>query len=127
MAQLEIVEVRGVGTDEERVFMKANTDLDLGDYIITDATYDANGLLSNKLRHVYEFAERFVEEGQYVCLHSKIGTNTMDKTTGGFPLHRIYWGLKERIWNQEGDQAHLLYAPRSERDAKFVPKPKVKT
>jgi len=123
MANLKIVEVRGVGTDNERVFMKAANDLELGNYIITDATYDSNGNISNKLRHVYEFAPKSISKGEYVCLHSKAGKNTMDETTGDnpTPIHRIYWGLKERIWNQEGDQVHLLYSPRDHRQSALVP------
>lgn len=47
----------------------------------------------------------------------------MDKTSDEpvTPIHRIYWGLKERIWNQTGDRAHLLYAPRAQRKALAVP------
>ena len=117
--RLEIVEVRGVGTSDERVFMRANEDLDLGDYILTDTTYRADGARSDKLRHVYEFAPKAIRKGEYVSLLSKEGTNALGKTTGAnpSPIHKIYWGLKERIWNQTGDKAFLIYAPRSERHA----------
>jgi hypothetical protein len=125
MAVLQILEVRGVGTDNERLWMKANEDVDLGDYIVTDSTYRADGTLSNKLRHVFEFPRHFVEAGQFVCLHSRAGDYELDKTTDdGTPIHRIYWGLDERIWNQAGDVAYLLYAPRSERQPVTVPKAK---
>lgn len=122
MANLKLVEVRGVGTDEERVFMKADDDLDLGNYVVTDTTFRANGSKSDKLRHVYEFQPRKIKKGEYVALYSKVGTYELAETTGEHkaPLHRIYWGLHERIWNQTGDKAHLFYAPADQRQSKPV-------
>lgn len=121
--KLQVVSVLGVGTENERVFLKANEDLDLEDYIITDSTYRKDGIKSNQLRHVYEFKSRLVNKGEYVSLHSKAGEDCMDETSGidPAPLHRIFWGLKERIWNQAGDQAHVLYAPTSGRQTIAVP------
>lgn len=122
MANLELVEVRGVGTDDERVFMKAIDDLDLGNYVVTDTTFNAAGLRSDKLRHVYEFASRKVKKGEYVSLFSKVGDYRLASTTGTSPspLHQIYWGLKERIWNKTGDRAYLFYAPADQRQSKPV-------
>ena len=122
MANLELVEVRGVGTDSERVFMHALEDCNLGNYIVTDSTFRADGVKSDKLRHVYEFAAREIKKGEYVSLFSKAGAYTLTETAGTppHPLHQIFWGLKERIWNQTGDRAHLLYSPGSERQSKAV-------
>lgn len=120
MANLDLVEVRGVGTDSERVFMHALEDLNLGNYIVTDTTYRADGVKSDKLRHLYEFKSRDVKKGEYVALYSKAGTYALGETKGGSPIHEIYWGLEERIWNKTGDRAYLFYAPASKRQSKAV-------
>lgn len=119
--KLKLVEVRDPGTSNERVFIRALQDVDLGDYIVTDTTYRQNGTVSNKARHVYEFARKIVKAGEYVALHSAAGTYKVDKTNdSGIPLHRFYWGLNYRIWNKDGDTAWLLYAPLAERQEKPV-------
>lgn len=122
MANLQLVEVREAGTSTERVFMHALEDLNLSNYIVTDTTYRADGVPSNKLRHVYEFEARSVKKGEYVSLYSKAGTYALGETTGTppSPVHKIYWGLKETIWNKTGDRAHLFYAPAAERQSKLV-------
>lgn len=119
--KLRLIEVRDPGKSNERVFIQALQDVDLGDYIVTDTTYRQNGTVSNKTRHVYEFARKVVKAGEYIALHSAVGTYKLDKTTdAGTPLHRFYWGLNYTIWNKDGDNAWLLYAPLTERQAKAV-------
>jgi hypothetical protein len=120
-AKLKLIEVRDPGKQNERVFIRALQEVDLGDYIVTDTTYRQDGSVSNKARHVYEFARKVVQAGEYVCLHSGAGSYKLDKTTDdGTPLHRFYWGLNYTIWNKSGDNAWLLYAPLSERQGKAV-------
>lgn len=122
MANLKLRGVRGVGTKDERVWMEAVDDVDLGNYIVTDTTYDDKGNPSNKWRHVFEFSPKQVKKGEFVCLHSKAGVNCMGKTNdSGAPIHRIYWGLGERVWNNTGDRAHLIFAPRNQRQSVLVP------
>jgi hypothetical protein len=85
-----LIEVRDPGTSRERVFT-AVQDVDLGDCIVTDTTYRQNGTVSNKMRHVYEFARKVVKAGECVVVQSGIGTYKLDKTTDdGTPLHRFY-------------------------------------
>ena len=122
MANLQLVEVRDAGSTNERVFMHALEDLNLCNYVVTDTTYRADGVPSNKLRHVYEFEARSVKKGEYVSLYSKVGTYNLGETTGSpaSPIHKIYWGLEETIWNKTGDRAHLFYAPATERQSKVV-------
>jgi hypothetical protein len=125
LAKLRLSEVRNPGAKNERVFMRATEDVDLGDFIITDTTYKSSGAVSNKVRHVYEFAKKTIKKGEYVALHSEVGTYKLDKTTDDFPLHRFYWGLNYTIWNKEGDKAWLLYSPSDERQAIAVAPVKV--
>jgi hypothetical protein len=123
MPRLRLVEVRGVGTSNERVWMEATDDLDLGNYFLIDTTYDEDGTLSNKWRHIFEFKSKWVEKGEFVCLYSKAGEDQTDFTTDtGATYHKIFWGLGERIWNNTGDRAHLIYSPRDQRQSVKVPK-----
>lgn len=122
MAKLKLSAVRNVGEDTEYVFLQALEDVDIGDYILTDTTYRADGTTSNKLRHVFEFQTKMVKKGEYVALYSKPGTNNVGTTvTNSVPVHRIFWGLKETIWNDTGDRAHLFYAPKVSRQSMVVP------
>jgi hypothetical protein len=41
--KLKLLEIRGIGTDNERVWIQASEDVDLGDYIVTDTTFTGNG------------------------------------------------------------------------------------
>lgn len=120
MANLKLVSVLDPGTDKERVLMRADGDLDLGNYIVTDTTYKADGQVSNKARHVYEFAPKVIEAKDLVVLYSKKGTYQTTTVTGTL-IHQFYWGLNYTIWNQEGDNAWLLFAKRAERQVIAVP------
>jgi hypothetical protein len=51
--KLKLLEIRGVGTDNERVWIQATEDIDLGDYIVT-GTFRENGKKSDKRPHVFE-------------------------------------------------------------------------
>lgn len=121
VAKLELVAVRGVGTAEERVMMRALEDVDLGDYIVTDSTYRKDGVVSNKARHVYEFAKKRIAAGEWIALRSRKGTyNVTTLDDDRTPLHLFYWGLDYRIWNEDGDNAWLLLAPQVARQSKRV-------
>jgi hypothetical protein len=119
--RLKLVEVREPSTKNERVVMRAIDDLDLGNYIVTDTTYKKDGTVSNKVRHVYEFEPKSIKKGDYVILRSKVGsyelTTLNDNVT---PVHYFHWGLNYTIWNQDGDNAWLLFSQRNLRQAASV-------
>lgn len=120
---LKLLEVKDAGDlSKERVLFEAVEDVDIGDYVLTDTTYGADGTRSNKLRHVFEFPTRFVELGEFVRVFTKAGKVTKSTMADDFtPVHNLYWGLKETIWNKTGDQAFLLFAPKDERQSVIVP------
>lgn len=120
---LEVVQISDQGEyDKEYVVLKANEDCNLGDYILADSTYSAAGQPSNKARHVFFFPLMDVKKGEYISVWTKPGKNVKAETAQGDPIHRFFWGLKESIWNDTGDCAYLMKAPRSERKAYQVPK-----
>ncbi|MBP1205236.1 hypothetical protein JOD97_003278 [Duganella sp. 1411] len=95
--------------DSEYVFFQVTENCDLGHFIIADNTFDLQGLLSNKLRHVYAFPRHVVKKGEYVMLHTHEGRNDIIPASAlSGTVHNFYWNLKEHVWNKTGDSAHFL-------------------
>jgi hypothetical protein len=119
---LTITKVNNSGEiSSEYVFLKVLEDCDIGDYLLTDSTYGSDEAPSNKLRHVFFFPSMPVEAGDYIALRTKSGSYSLGKTSKGGPQHNLYWGLKETVWNVDGDQAFLFKAPRTQRSSIEVP------
>ena len=119
---IKVVLVKNSGDlKSEHVFLQVDEDCNLGDYVLTDSTYGSHDKPSNKLRHVFFFPRMDVKKGDYVSLWTKEGTYEKATTTTKKPLHRLYWGLKETVWNIDGDKAFLLTAPRARRSEVLIP------
>lgn len=104
----------------EYVMLKAEKDCNMGDYLLTDSTYGSDEAPSNKLRHVYFFPPKLVKAGEYVSLWTRAGSSSTGRTTNDQIVHRIFWGLKETVWNVTGDKAFLFRAPRDARSSHTV-------
>ena len=57
--------------NEIRERMKAVRACNLNEYIVLDATYDEDGIVSNKHRHVYIMPNVNVNEGDFIWLYTK--------------------------------------------------------
>ena len=57
MMNLEIRNVADNATDEERVVLYVLADCNLNDYLLFDSTYDEEGEISNKHRHLFVFPD----------------------------------------------------------------------
>lgn len=122
---LKIISINNSGNlQDEHVYLKAETDCNLGDYLLTDSTYGSNEAPSNKLRHVFFFPVLVVKKGEYVVLWTRKGNYSVNPaTTAKSPQHNVFWGLQETVWNVTGDKAFFFTAPRAERSAfSVVPK-----
>ena len=64
---------------------------------------------NNKHRHIFIFPDLVVAEGDFIWLYTKNGSYGTHKNTSGTNTHKIYWGLKNHIWNNEGDKAYLMH------------------
>lgn len=65
---LTFKEIEYRGTDDEYILFYAQDDCNLRDYLVHDNTFDADGELSNKLRHMYRFNRTVVaKKGEYVA------------------------------------------------------------
>lgn len=52
------VKISGIldqGTDKERLVLKVLRNCNMNEYVVFDTTFDENGVVSNKHRHLYVF------------------------------------------------------------------------
>ncbi|WP_146074091.1 hypothetical protein [Methylobacterium sp. 190mf] len=107
--QLKIIRVHSHGdVGNERVWMKVTGDCDLSDYAVFDSTYDDDGNVSNKNRHVFWFPSQNVETGDFVSLRTGKGKDKTLVNDDGNTVHRFHWGLGTSVWNDDGDVATLV-------------------
>ena len=93
---------------EERIVLKALAKADIGHYMLCDTTYNEDGTVSNKLRHTFWFPDLVAEEGDFISLYTKKGTNKNHDNKAKTTTHCVHWGLDKTIWNKEGDGAVLF-------------------
>lgn len=108
MMNLEIRKVADNATDEERVVLYALADCNHNDYLLFDSTYDEEGNISNKHRHMFVFPDQNVKKGDFVWIYSKDGMHTSVAMIR-ILLYIYYWGLKNHVWNNDGDTVHLIH------------------
>lgn len=109
---LKIVEIRGAGTKEERIFLKAEGNCNLGNYLVYDETYDEEGNPSNLFPHMHRFSLLEVKKGEFVSFRTQGNPNNNHKGTlddNETVCYYRYWGLDRTIFNQDKDAAHLIY------------------
>jgi len=91
--------------DDERLILKVLSKTDIGSYLVCDSTYTSEKTVSNKLRHMFWFPDKSVNEGDYIALYTKGGVNGEYTNKGETVTHTFHWGLEETVWNKEGDGA----------------------
>ena len=106
---LKLVKIADSGNDKERLIMKAVRACNLNEYIVLDTTYDEDGIVSNKHRHVYIMPDINVNEGDFIWLYTKNGTYHTHNNDSKTITHNIYWGLDIHVWNNDGDKAYLIH------------------
>ena len=83
-------------------------DCNLKGYMVFDETFKNDGSASNKHRHVFIFPSWEVKKNEYIFLFTRTGENKKGKTLDGTAASYFHWGLKSPVWNEEGDQVHLI-------------------
>lgn len=117
---LNYVRIDKRGTGDEYILFKASEDCQLHDFLIHDDTFDSEGDLSNKLRHMYRFPRLNVKKGEYVALYVKTsGKYFLGKYKSALkiehPCHILHWGANANIFNQDGDHLYLLKIAETDR------------
>ena len=106
---LNYVKIGKKGEDEEYILFKASNDCYLKNYLVHDNTFDADGDLSNKLRHMYRFNRNLtIKAGEYVALYVKKKGEYKIGTYDNAVCHLFYWGLDVSVFNADGDHLYLL-------------------
>lgn len=93
---------------EEYVRLRARLDVNLREYAIVDKTYDKDGNVSNKFRHIYRFPDVTVKMGEFIRLHSGKGRYHRQDNSNNTVTHHFYWNADENIWNDGGDEVTLI-------------------
>ena len=90
--------------------MRANTDLDVGDYLLAQSGY-VDGSPTIHFFHTYWFPNKSINKGDLVVVYTKSGSDRVRKLTTGKNAHFYYFGLDSTIWDQPHRGAVLLQAP----------------
>ena len=106
---LKLIKIADRGNDNERLIMRAVRKCNLNEYIVLDTTYDEEGIVSNKHRHVYIMPNIDVNEGDFIWLYTRDGRYHTHNNVSKTITHNIYWGLDIHVWNNDGDKAYLIH------------------
>lgn len=106
---LKIQEIKDRGNDEERLVLRVLKDCNLNRYLVLDTTYDNEGYISNKNRHVYVFANVLVKKDDYVVLYTKVDNDAVQNNADGTTSYFFHWNMQNHVWNNEQDIAYLVH------------------
>jgi hypothetical protein len=107
---LEITNIFNENLQTERVVLTALNACNLNSFVLFDSTYDEDGDLTNKERHLMVFPSINLKRGDTVTLYTKVGRNVIPPANVFAPVrYIIYWGLDHKVWNTAGDKAYLLH------------------
>lgn len=110
--QVRITRIDRGSLDQEKVVIEALEDCNLGRYILFDTTYDENGIISNKHRHLFVFSNLDILKDDFVVLYTRQkreGDFDHFRNKRGSTTYNIFWDLGEQIWNNAGDKAYLVH------------------
>ena len=108
--KLLLIGVKNAGSlPGERLLIRVRDDTDVGEYLLADTTYQGEGQVSSKLRHVFWLPDREVSRGDLVVVYTKEGADKSRENESGNRTHFLYWGLDRTVWNKSGDAATLFH------------------
>jgi hypothetical protein len=100
--------VDGNNHKNEMLVIDVIEDTDMGQYLVMDSTYNPDGTVSNKFRHIYWFPPKKVKKGDVVVLYTKPGNYSMTKK-GNNNIHYFHWNVENCVWNNDGDNAVVIH------------------
>lgn len=106
---LQLVSIKDRGNENERLVMRALRKCNLNEYIVLDTTYDEDGIVSNKHRHVFVMPDIEVNGGDFIWLYTHHGDYHTHNNKSQTITHNIYWNLDINVWNNDGDKAYLIH------------------
>ncbi|MDO8545521.1 MAG: hypothetical protein Q7S40_34190 [Opitutaceae bacterium] len=109
--KINVSSINNRGTyEKEYVSLSVTADCDAGRFLLADTTYNDDGTVSSKLRHLFWLPDQKVKAGDFIWIHTKAGTVSTNANKAKTTTHHFYWGLKVSVWNDEGDCAILLHS-----------------
>lgn len=107
---LVITNIYNENLQTERVVLTAQAACNLNSFVLFDTTYDEEGNVTNKERHLKAFPSINLKRGDTVTLYTKVGRNVIPTANVFAPVNYIiFWGLDHKVWNNAGDRAYLLH------------------
>lgn len=107
---LVITNIYNEDLQTERVVLTAQRACNLSRFLLFDSTYDEDGHVTNKERHLKLFPPIILKRGDMVTLYTKRGRNNIPAANPGAPVNYIlFWGLNHKVWNNAGDRAYLFH------------------
>jgi len=95
--------------EKERVIMKADIGLDVGNYaVLRGLVGKKGGPSSGKKQAAYWFPDVEIKADDLVVLYSKKGTKRSKPLENGNTAYFFYWGSEHSLWNDEKYGAILL-------------------
>lgn len=93
--------------DEYISFKVIAVEVDLKDFLLIDTTFDEDGEVSNKERHIFKFPKQTVTKDQKIFLYThsqKFKQGALNRAGNIF----YSWNLGHDVWNDGGDKAVLI-------------------
>ena len=104
--ELKSIQDQGIA-GKERVVMKARSKLDVGQFALLQAGYSDGGV-NTSTKDCYWFPDKVIEEGDWVVLYTKPGTNKEKIQKSGATAHFFYWGKDSPKWKSKSWAPVLL-------------------
>lgn len=99
---LVIRRVADVGNlSKERLVLYAESDVDVGSFILCRSTALGEGEVSSKLRNTFWLPDLAVSAGDLVIVYTKSGKNSTRTNSDGSRSHFLYRGLTSPLWDED--------------------------
>lgn len=107
--KIKIINAKDVGNiKKERVVLKATSRVDVGGFVLCEATSLPDGQVSNKVRHPFWFPDKVVNANDFVILYTKGGNDSDVQNKSGTTTHIFFWGQDEPVWSKDNSAIALF-------------------
>ena len=93
---------------KERLVLYAESDVDVGRFILCRSTVLGEGEVSTKIRSSFWLPDLSVNAGDLVIIYTKSGKNSTRTNNDGSKSHFLYRGLTGPLWNEDNACAVLF-------------------
>ena len=110
MMKLKINSFADVGViDDERVVLKALSDLEIGEYAVFSSKLSEDGKATSGKKTAYWFPDGFVKKDDLVVIYTKKGKLSTKDLSDGRTAHFFYWGMDVAQWANKNNTIIVLH------------------